>query len=62
MGDGASVRSGFAHHGRNDSLTGSIGGVSSPLVGRGESVAPARAGPSSQLPIEGDDDHEKASK
>ncbi|KAM0330897.1 hypothetical protein ACHAQA_003853 [Verticillium albo-atrum] len=31
-GDGASTRSGFLGHGRADSISGSIGGVSSPLV------------------------------
>ncbi|CAM1510529.1 Fc.00g008640.m01.CDS01 [Cosmosporella sp. VM-42] len=32
QGDGASVRSGFPGHGRADSVSGSIGGLSSPLV------------------------------
>jgi hypothetical protein len=31
-GDGASVRSGLPGHGRADSVTGSIGGMTSPLV------------------------------
>lgn len=30
--DGASVRSGLVGHGRNDSITGSIGGMASPLA------------------------------
>lgn len=31
-GDGASVRSGLLGHGRSDSISGSIGGVTSPLT------------------------------
>ena len=31
-GDGASVRSGLLGHGRADSVTGSIGGITSPLA------------------------------
>ena len=32
MGDGGSIRSGIPGHGRNDSVTGSIGGHASPLA------------------------------
>ncbi|KAM9878061.1 hypothetical protein VDGL01_07882 [Verticillium dahliae] len=38
-GDGASTRSGFLGHGRADSISGSIGGVASPLVSPRERAA-----------------------
>ena len=40
MGDGGSVRSGRISHGRNDSITGSIGGAASPLASPREAMAP----------------------
>ena len=44
-GDGGSMRSGLVGHGRNDSITGSIGGIataSSPLSSPREASAPGR--------------------
>ena len=42
-GDGGSVRSGLIGHGRNDSITGSIGGIAaaSPLASPREGAGPA---------------------
>ena len=47
VGDGGSVRSGRISHGRNDSITGSIGGAASPLASPRETMAPTptNAGP-----------------
>lgn len=42
LGDGASVRSGLPGHGRNDSITGSIGGHGSPLASPREVQPPGR--------------------
>lgn len=42
IGDGASVRSGLPGHGRNDSITGSIGGHGSPLASPREVPPPGR--------------------
>lgn len=42
IGDGGSVRSGLPGHGRNDSITGSIGGHSSPLASPREMPPPGR--------------------
>lgn len=41
-GDGGSVRSGLLGHGRNDSITGSIGGHASPLASPREVQHPGR--------------------
>jgi hypothetical protein len=60
--DGGSVRSGLAHHGRNDSLTGSIGGATSPLVGRGETATSARSLHGPQAPTDAEEDGEKTGK
>lgn len=42
IGDGGSVRSGLLGHGRNDSITGSIGGHGSPLASPREVPPPGR--------------------
>ncbi len=41
-GDGGSVRSGLPGHGRNDSITGSIGGAGSPLASPRDVTLPGR--------------------
>ena len=45
MGDGGSMRSGRISHGRNDSITGSIGGAASPLASPRETVASTQSAP-----------------
>jgi len=42
VGDGSSVKSGRVGHGRNDSMSGSIGGLGSPLASPREGITPGK--------------------
>lgn len=59
-GDGASIRSGFFGHTRADSVSGSVGGVNSPLASPREvSETERRLAPSTDEPIESAQEHKE---